>query len=131
MSSAKSLRLDHYLFRARLFKSRSKATDACRQGRVLVNDKVCKASSVVNCDDLLKIREKGLYKYIRILELPGKNMSKNDAKTTWQDETPEETKQSWELTALAQRSKGPRREGARPTKKERRNLDKIRDNNKY
>ncbi len=123
---ADTLRLDHYLFRARLFKSRSKATDACRSGRILVNDVPSKASSDVRVGDRIKIREKGLYREIVLQVLPGKNMSKADAKETWVDETPQEILDKKELLQLERRIKGPRREGPRPTKKERRELEKVR-----
>ena len=123
---SESLRLDHYLFRARLFKSRSQATSACKDGRVQIDDQPAKASSDVRAGDLIKIREKGLYRHIRVLELPGKNMPKQEAKETWRDETPEEIKQQREQIQLAARVRGPRREGARPTKKERRELRKLR-----
>ncbi|MBD3165398.1 hypothetical protein GF324_02265, partial [bacterium] len=55
-----SLRLDHYLFRARLFKSRSQATSACKEGRILVDDMPAKAASDVQAGQVLKIRHKGL-----------------------------------------------------------------------
>ncbi len=126
MTTAK-LRLDHYLFKARLFKSRTKATEACREGKVLLENRPVRASTEVRENDILKIREKGLYKHIRILELPGKNMSKSDAKETWEDITPLEIRQQRELIQAAARIRGPRREGARPTKKERRQIDKLRD----
>jgi len=123
---ADSLRLDHYLHRARLFKSRTQATDACRDGRVIVNDRPAKSATDVREGDLIRIRDKGLYRDIRILELPGKSLSKEQAKTTWRDETPREVQEQRELIQLANRAKGARREGPRPTKKERRNLKKLR-----
>lgn len=123
---ADSLRLDHYLHRARLFKSRTQATDACRDGRIIVNDRPAKSATDVREGDLIRIRDKGLYRDIRILELPGKSLSKVDAKTTWRDETPEDVREQRELIQLASRVKGAKHEGARPTKKERRNLDKLR-----
>jgi ribosome-associated heat shock protein Hsp15 len=124
---ASKLRLDHYLFRARLFKSRSQATSACKEGRVLVNGEEAKPSSDVSAGDLLKIREKGLYRHIRILELPGKNMPKAEAKETWSDETPEEVRRQKEMVQAAQRVRGPfRDQGAKPSKKERRELEKLR-----
>lgn len=121
-----NLRLDHYLHRARIFKSRSKATDACREGRVLVNDKTGKAASDVAQGDLVKIREKGLYRTIRVLELPGKNLSKEDAKTTWADETPEDVLMQREQIAIASRINRNAEKGPRPTKKDRRELAKKR-----
>ena len=123
---AEGLRLDHYLHRARLFKSRTQATDACRDGRVLLGDKVAKSSTEVHAGDHLRIREKGLYREIHVLELPGKNMSKEAAKTTWRDETPEDVKMQREQVARASRTHSGSDKGPRPTKKERRNLNKMR-----
>ncbi len=123
---AERMRLDHCLFRARLFKSRSKATEACREGRVLVDDTAAKPSQEVSAPVLIKIREQGLYRHVRLLELPDKSVSKADAKELWRDETPSEVLDQKEMIQLAQRAKGPRREGARPTKKERRQMDKLR-----
>lgn len=120
-------RLDQILFRVRLFKSRSQATDACKQGRVMVNGVAAKSSTVVHAGDRLSIREKGLYREVRLLEMPGKNVSKADARNLWRDETPEDVVRQRELIDLAQRSKGPFQDnGARPTKKQRRDLDKLR-----
>ncbi|MFH0883130.1 MAG: S4 domain-containing protein [bacterium] len=120
-------RLDHVLFRVRLFKSRSQATDACKQGRVQVNGGVAKSSTEVHAGDRLSIREKGLYREIRLLDLPGKNISKEVARELWQDETPEDVVRQRELIALAQRLKGPHQDqGARPVKKQRRDLQKLR-----
>jgi ribosome-associated heat shock protein Hsp15 len=123
---SETLRLDHYLFRARLFKSRSQATSAAKEGRVLVEDLTGKPSSDVKAGNVLKIREKGLYRHIRVLELPGKNMPKAKAKETWSDETPEEILRQWEMVSLAMRNKSGRSEGARPNKKDRRDLEKLR-----
>lgn len=120
------MRLDIYLFRARLFKSRSKATAACREGRILLGGRPSRASTEVGEGDLIRIREKGLYREIRILRLPGKNMSRESAKTTWCDETPPDVVEQRERIGLASRARGPRREGARPTKKERRDIRKLR-----
>ena len=121
------MRLDHYLFQARLFKSRTQATEACREGRVHVNDQPMKAAGTVRAGDLLKIRDKGLYRHIHVLELPAKNLSKEKARETWRDETPEDVRLQREQIDLSQRVRGPNREGGRPTKKQRRMIDKTRN----
>jgi ribosome-associated heat shock protein Hsp15 len=121
-----SLRMDHYLFRARLFKSRSKATSACKEGRVFIDDKLVKASSEVKAGELVRIRDKGLYTHYRILELPQKNISKADAKLTWADETPEDIKTQREQISMAMRVKPPKWDDGRPSKKDRRTINKLR-----
>ena len=50
------MRLDKYLKVSRLIKRRTVAADACNAGRVLVNDKVAKASVNVKEGDTIEIR---------------------------------------------------------------------------
>ncbi len=49
------MRLDKYLKVSRLIKRRSVANDACDAGRVMVNDKVAKASVDVKEGDIIEI----------------------------------------------------------------------------
>jgi ribosomal 50S subunit-recycling heat shock protein len=50
------MRLDKYLKVSRLIKRRTVANDACNAGRVLVNDKVAKASVNVKPGDIIEIQ---------------------------------------------------------------------------
>ena len=49
------MRLDKYLKVSRLIKRRTVANEACDAGRVLVNDKVAKASANVSPGDTITI----------------------------------------------------------------------------
>ena len=49
------MRLDKYLEVSRLIKRRTVANDACDAGRVMVNDKVVKASYDVKLGDVIEI----------------------------------------------------------------------------
>lgn len=49
------MRLDKYLKVSRLIKRRTVANDACDAGRVMVNDKVVKASYDVKVGDMIEI----------------------------------------------------------------------------
>ena len=49
------MRLDKYLKGSRLIKRRTVANDACDAGRVMVNDKVVKASYDVKLGDVIEI----------------------------------------------------------------------------
>ena len=49
------MRLDKYLKVSRLIKRRTVANEACDAGRVLVNDKVAKASTEVKVGDVIEI----------------------------------------------------------------------------
>ena len=50
------MRLDKYLKVSRLIKRRTVANDACDAGRVMVNDKVVKASYDVKTGDVIEIQ---------------------------------------------------------------------------
>ena len=50
------MRLDKYLKVSRLIKRRTVANEACDAGRVLVNDKVAKASVNVKAGDIIEIQ---------------------------------------------------------------------------
>ena len=50
------MRLDKYLKVSRLIKRRTVANEACDAGRILVNDKVVKASYDVKEGDIIEIR---------------------------------------------------------------------------
>ena len=50
------MRLDKYLKVSRLIKRRTVANDACDAGRVLINDKVAKASVDVKEGDIIEIQ---------------------------------------------------------------------------
>ncbi len=50
------MRLDKYLKVSRLIKRRTVANDACDAGRVVVNDKVVKASYNVKVGDIIEIQ---------------------------------------------------------------------------
>lgn len=49
------MRLDKYLKVSRLIKRRTVANDACDAGRVMINDKVAKASADVKEGDVIEI----------------------------------------------------------------------------
>ncbi len=50
------MRLDKFLKISRLIKRRTVANEACDAGRVLVNEKVAKASTGVKVGDVIEIR---------------------------------------------------------------------------
>lgn len=50
------MRLDKYLKVSRLIKRRTVANEACDAGRVLINDKVARASANVKIGDVIEIQ---------------------------------------------------------------------------
>lgn len=62
------MRLDKYLKVSRLIKRRTVAREACDSGRVLINDKVAKASTDVKIDDIIEINFGNKTVKVQVLE---------------------------------------------------------------
>ena len=118
------MRIDQYLWCVRLFKSRNIATNACKKGQVLVNGQSVKPAREILPLDRIKVRKDQSWRYLEVIALPKSRVSaklvglycveKNDA-----DEA--ERNQLQQLSFQGKRDQGT----GRPTKKERRDLDNL------
>lgn len=123
------IRLDIWLHRARLFKSRTQATQACREGKIMIGEKFADAGSLVGAGETVKIRSQGLYRAYLVQEAADINLSKQDAKRMYLEQTAPETLEKYREVQTANREwrAGAKKEsGPRPTKKTRRDLSKLR-----
>lgn len=120
---APAMRLDKWLWAARLFKTRSLAAEELDRGRVQINGQPAKPSREVRVGDRLEIRRTGL---VQTLEVRGLSAQRGPAPVAQQlyAETPESL-------AAAQAAQTARRMGTepalsqtqgRPTKRDRRQL---------
>lgn len=115
-------RVDIWLWAVRIFKSRSKATDACKSGKVKINGETVKASRMVQEGEVVLVR-KGAVKYqYRVKQLLSKRVGAKLATDFMEDITPAEELASIEANN-AFRSAFRERGSGRPTKKERRDID--------
>ena len=73
------MRLDKYLKISRLIKRRPVANEACDAGRVLVNDKVAKASVNVKTGDVIEIQFGSKSVKVEVLDVQ-ETVRKDDAK---------------------------------------------------
>ena len=73
------MRLDKYLKSSRLIKRRTVANEACDAGRVLVNDKVAKASVNVKTGDVIEIQFGSKSVKVEVLDVQ-ETVRKDDAK---------------------------------------------------
>ena len=73
------MRLDKYLKISRLIKRRTVANEACDAGRVLVNDKVAKASVNVKTGDVIEIQFCSKSVKVEVLDVQ-ETVRKDDAK---------------------------------------------------
>ncbi len=123
------VRIDKWIWSVRIFKSRTIATDACKAGKVRVGGEAVKASYLLGENEVVVVKKEGFNFAYRALVLIEKRVGAPIAVTCYEDVTPEEEKNkynAWFQNAAATNER--REKGAgRPTKKERREIEKFKD----
>jgi ribosome-associated heat shock protein Hsp15 len=112
--------VDRWLWAVRLTKTRSDAAAACRGGHVRVNDRPAKAATSVAPGDEVRVRSGGTTKIVEVVRIIQKRVGAPDAATCYLDRTPPPSPEA--LMPVARRDRGT----GRPTKRDRRVLDKFR-----
>ncbi|MCU1482659.1 MAG: RNA-binding protein [Subtercola sp.] len=121
MTELLSARVDSWAWAVRLFKTRSAATAACRAGHVRVNGERVKAATTLHVGDEVRIRSGGFDRIVEVRRLVVKRVSAPVAAECLLDRTPPPPpRETVALVALRDRGAG------RPTKRERREVDKLR-----
>jgi ribosome-associated heat shock protein Hsp15 len=113
-----SVRIDSWLWAVRAYKTRSAATTACRAGHIRLNGDKVKAAQPVRVGDEVRIRISGFDRILIVRQLLVKRVGAPVAALAFDDRTPEREPQA----ALGLRDRG----AGRPTKRERRDIDKLR-----
>ena len=68
------MRIDKFLWCTRYYKTRTQATDACKKGRVLLNDENTKPSKEVFAGDIIKTRINQIERKLEIIAIPESRM---------------------------------------------------------
>lgn len=126
MAEKEKLRIDKYLWAIRAFKTRTLATEACKAGRIKLDGQNVKPSREVKPGEVYQV-SKGIER--RIIKVTGLLENRVDAKTAinfYEDITPYEETGAFKSVFHAPVLKRDRGTG-RPTKKERREIDDLRD----
>ena len=110
-------RVDRWLWAVRLFKTRSEATDACRGGHVRINGRPAKAAAPLGVGDLVVVRHHGTERTVEVRQLIEKRVGASLAADSYLDHTPPPPPRE---VRVAERERG----AGRPTKRERRALDR-------
>jgi ribosome-associated heat shock protein Hsp15 len=119
------VRLDKWLQVARAFKTRSQATRACSLGRVKLNGVTAKPHRRVALGDRIEIERRDWTRVLVVKELRDKPLRKADAPRLYEDESPPKPKPD-PLRRLLRTPPARRERGkGRPTKKERRQTDRL------
>jgi len=121
MEHLASLRVDKWLWAARFFKTRSLAAAACAGGKVDVNDEAAKPARAVRPGDLVKVTVPGGRRIARIVVLSDRRGPGSQARALYEDLTPPTPPRVRE-SRPAYRPPG----AGRPTKRERREIERLR-----
>lgn len=113
-------RIDTWLKLVCLFKHRADATEACKGGKVKINGNRVKPAAAVKEEDVVEFYDGGdHYRRVVVKQVPATNVSKETARTMYVDETP--ARENAGLVAAIFRERGT----GRPTKKDRRDIERI------
>lgn len=122
------MRIDKYLWAVRYYKTRSKATEACKKGHVKIvppdggQPANAKPSKEVFIGEQITVRKNQINHTLEILDLPPNRVGAKLVDLYRKDTTPKEAFANKEL--LRQAQKHYRKKGmGRPTKKDRRDLE--------
>ena len=121
-ASLDSIRVDKWLWAARVFKTRSLASTACAGGKVDVNDEAAKPARRVRAGDLIRVTlPRGRRRILKVAAVGDRRGSAEAARVLCEDLTPPEPPR-------ARQAPPPRRVPGtgRPTKRERREIEHLR-----
>lgn len=120
------VRLDKWLWAARLFKTRAIATDAIKGGKVKINDTAVKPSREVKEGEVIQVQIEQLHKVVQVKSVIKNRVSAKQVPEVYTDLTPKEEYERIEFMH-AYKSEYRDRGAGRPTKKERRMIEKMKD----
>lgn len=119
-------RLDKWLWSARIFKTRSIAADACKNGRVSVNGVLVKPSRMVKAGDTVAVRKPPVTYSFKILQPIEQRVGAKLLPDIYENVTTPDQYELLEMNRISgfvDRARGT----GRPTKKDRRAMDAFVD----
>lgn len=115
-------RLDKWLWAARIYKTRTMAADACKNGRIAINGAQAKASRSVKAGDEVSVRKPPVTYTFRVLQPIEKRVGAKLLPDILENITTPEQYELLEMSRISgfvDRARGT----GRPTKKDRRAID--------
>jgi len=119
MNETEAVRVDKWLFAVRLFKTRSQAADACRNGKVRLNNAPTKAAKPLKPGDTVTVRQSPITRTLKVVGLTERRVGAKLVPDFAIDETPPA-----ELEKLRQ-AKRERGDARHPTKRNRRLIQQF------
>ncbi|MEI7676159.1 MAG: S4 domain-containing protein [Bacteroidales bacterium] len=120
------VRIDKWMWATRIFKTRTIAVEACKKGRVMINNVTVKPSRMIKKNDVLQVRKPPIVYSFKVLDLTDKRMGARLVENFLQNVTTADQLEILELQKIegfVNRARGT----GRPTKKDRRDLEGFTD----
>ena len=117
-------RIDKWLWAARIFKTRSIAVDACKNGRVTINGVNVKPSHMVKAGEVVAVRKPPVTYSFKILKTIEQRVGAKLLPEIYENVTPPDQFELLEMNRISgfvDRARGT----GRPTKKDRRAMDSF------
>lgn len=121
MAAVEHARVDAYLWAIRLYKTRSASTDACKGGHVRLNGHPAKAAAKVTPGDRIEARAQGRAWVVEVVRPIDKRVGAAIAAECFVDHSPPPPPPEF-VAPPAVRDRG----AGRPTKKDRRMMERFR-----
>lgn len=118
------VRIDKWIWAVRIFKTRTIGAEACKKGRVMINDVVVKPSRTVKVGDTVKVRKPPITYSFRVLALTENRLGAKLVPDYMENITPKSELDMLDIVRIA--GFVDRRKGlGRPTKREGRQLEEF------
>lgn len=126
MNYQEQARLDKWLWAARIFKTRTIAADACKNGRVTCNNAILKPSRTVKVGDVISVKKPPITYSFKILNAIESRVGAKLITEVYENVTDPKQYEILEMSRISgfvDRARGT----GRPTKKDRRAMDAFVD----
>ena len=128
-SNLQKVRVDKWLWAVRIFKSRTIASNACKNNKVSVDGQTLKPSNTIVRGMTLDVKKEGYNMVYKVVDLLEKRVSAKLAEPCYENLTSDEELSKFKEWYMHNKANAEFREKGegRPTKKDRRNIDQFKD----
>lgn len=120
------VRIDKWMWATRIFKTRTIAVEACKKGRISIQNTPVKASRNIKLGDIIQVRKPPITYSFQVVGLTDRRVGAKLVPEYLKDVTPKEQLDllaASHLSGFIDRAKGT----GRPTKRDRREMDRFTD----
>ena len=122
-----TVRIDKWLWAVRVYKTRTIAAEACKKGRVLIDNNSVKPARMIKIGDIVQVKKPPVTYSFKVIDISQKRMGAKLVSNFMENVTPPEEYEILEMNKLSgfvDRQRGT----GRPTKKDRRDMVQFTEN---